>query len=151
MKSMQFLHGAGLVLIGILLVSSCTTQQYRRLAVEEYKESENVGLLDLHTGSVEENGGWFTSLSVEYRDRSGDWQSVDDLVISPSLMSGDERFNKPHFAEYLLAFKPVVTSAIRIIGKAGGVEHLYSTFTRFVSITELSTHGPLPDYHALVD
>jgi len=34
---------------------------------------------------------------------------------------------------------------------AGGVEHWYSTFTRFTSITELSVHGTLPDYRAPVD
>ncbi|MFC1619444.1 ADP-ribosylglycohydrolase family protein [Candidatus Neomarinimicrobiota bacterium] len=117
----------------------------------EWNESQNVGLLDLHTGSVEENGGWFTSLNVEYLDRSGDWQSVEDLVISSALIPGEERFNKPHFVEYLLAFNPVETSGIRIIGNAGGVEHWYSTFTRFTSITELSVHGPLPDYHMLTD
>jgi hypothetical protein len=117
----------------------------------EWNESQTIGLLDLHTGSVEENGGWFTSLNVEYRDQDGNWQSVEDLVISPALMPGEERFNKPHFVEYLLAFEPVVTSAVRIIGTAGGVEHWYSDFTRFTSITELSAHGPLPDYHTLVD
>ena len=117
----------------------------------EWKESQNLGLLGFHTGSVEENGGWFTSLNVEYRDQEGGWQSVEDLVISPSLMPGGERFNKPHFVEYLLAFRPVVTSAIRIRGEAGGVEHWYSAFTRFTSITELSAHEPLPDYHTLLD
>jgi hypothetical protein len=117
----------------------------------EWEESQNIGLIGFHTGSVEENGGWFTSLNVEYRDQDGDWQSVEDLVIRPSLLPGEERFNKPHFVEYLLVFKPVETSAIRLIGNAGGVEHWYSAFTRFTSITELSAHGPLPDYRMLVD
>ncbi len=130
---------------------SSTTNESPDYYGYEWQESQIIGLLGLHTGSVEENGGWFTSLNVEYRDQEDGWQSVEDLVISPSLMQGGERFNKPHFVEYLLAFKPVVTSAIRIIGNAGGVEHWYSAFSRFTSITELSAHGPLPDYQTLLD
>lgn len=117
----------------------------------EWKGSQNVGLLGFHTGSVEENGGWFTSLDVEYRDQEDSWQPVEDLLISPPLMPGGERFNKPHFVEYLLAFKPVQTTAIRMSGEVGGVEHWYSKLTHFTSITELSAHGPLPDYHTLLD
>jgi hypothetical protein len=117
----------------------------------QWAEPQTVGLLGLHTGSVEENGGWFTSLNVEYLGQGGDWRPVEDLHIDPPLMPGEERFNKPHFIEYLLAFKPIETQAIRVRGNAGGVEHWYSAFTRFTSITELSAHGPLPDYRMLVN
>ncbi len=115
----------------------------------EWDESQTIGLLGYHTGSVEENGGWFTSLNVEYRNGDGHWRSVEDLLIYPPLPKGEERFNRPHFVEYLLAFKPVETTAIRMIGDAGGVKHWYSKFTHFTSITELSVHGPLPDYETL--
>ena len=117
----------------------------------EWREAQNLGMLGLHTGSVEENGGWFTSLNVEFRDGEGEWKAVENLVISPSLMPGEERFNKPHFVEYLLAFKPVKTTAIRLIGDAGGVEHWYSAFTRFTSITELTVHGPLLDFQSILE
>lgn len=114
-----------------------------------WDDPQTIGLLAYHTGSAEENGGWFNSLSVEYRDENGHWQAVHNLRISPPLMPGKGRFNKPHFVEYLLAFEPVQTVAIRIIGAAGGVQHWYSKLTHFTSITELSVHGPLPGYETL--
>ena len=115
----------------------------------EWDESQTIGLLGYHTGSVEENGGWFTSLNVEYRNEDGHWRSVEDLLIYPPIPKGEERFNRPHFVEYLLAFKQVQTTAVRIIGYAGAAKHWYSEFTRFTSITELSVHGQLSDYEIL--
>ena len=115
----------------------------------EWSEAQEVGLLAFHTGAVEENGGWFTSLGVEYRDSDGEWQPVQGLLTSPPLASGPLQFNKPHFVEYLLAFRPVTTTAVRIIGDAGGTAHWHSKRTYFTSITELTVHGPLPGYETL--
>jgi hypothetical protein len=115
----------------------------------EWDESKRIGLIGYHLGSMEESGGWFTSLDVEYRDASGKWKSVDDLIILPDLLANEEPFNKAHFVEYLLAFNPVETTAIRIIGNAGTAEHWYNKPYRFTSITELSVHGSLPDYEKL--
>jgi len=103
-----------------------------------------IGLVDFHTGSMEENGGWFTSINVECMNDSGQWVNVEDLKSTPELLPGLDRFNKAHFIEYILTFNPVTTQAIRIIGDAGGVNHWYSKLTHFTSITELSVHGPLP-------
>jgi len=124
----------------------------------EWDEAHRIGLLAFHTGAVEEMGGWFTSLDVEYRDESGNWQSVENLVISPELPPGKERYNRPNFVEYLLAFEPVETTAIRMIGETGGVGHWTGTYrdkpervyvSHFSSISELSAHGPLPGYERL--
>ncbi len=117
----------------------------------EWTTEQDLGLLGLHLGSMEEQGGWFTSLDVEFRDAGGDWKSVDDLVVSPGLVSGAEPFNKPHFVEYLLAFKPVRTKAIRVVGEAGSARHWRNQPTPFTSITELSAHGALPGYEELRD
>jgi len=115
----------------------------------EWQEPQSIGLLAYHTGAMEENGGWFRSLNVEYRDSQGDWQPVKGLVVSPNLPPGEEPFNKPHFVEYLLAFEPVKTTAIRMIGQAGGTRHWSSKQTYFTSITELGVHGPLPQFNRL--
>ena len=115
----------------------------------EWSQPQRVGLLGYHTGAVEENGGWFTSLNVEYLDSDGNWKPVDGLLISPPLAPGPLPFNKPHFVEYLLAFRPVTTMAIRIIGDAGGADHWRSGRANFTSISELSVHGPLPRYELL--
>jgi ADP-ribosylglycohydrolase len=116
-----------------------------------WKEPHTIGLLGFHTGAMEEIGGWFTSLNVEYRNDSGNWEPVENLVISPTLPVGNEPYDKPHFVEYLLAFEPVNTTAIRMIGDASVVEH-WSSQTQtisFTSIAELSVHGALPGYERL--
>jgi hypothetical protein len=115
----------------------------------EWPEPKEIGLIGYHLGSMEESGGWFTSLNVEYRDDDGNWKSVDELNIVPDLLPNDEPFNKAHFVEYLLAFKPVETTAIRIIGEAGTARHWRNKAYRFTSITELTVHGPLPGYQNL--
>jgi len=117
----------------------------------EWSQPQTVGLLGVHTGSMEENGGWFTSLNVQYRNDEGTWIPIEDLVISPSLVKGDKPHNKPHFVEYLLAFKPVKTTAIRIIGDAGGSKHWYSKPAYFTSISELSVYGPLSNFENLAE
>lgn len=116
-----------------------------------WSEPRSVGLVGFHTGSMEENGGWFTSLGVEYRDDAGAWQPVKDLVLTPDLIPGNEPYDKPHFVEYLLAFEPVNTTAIRIVGNAGGGDHWFSDRAYFTSITELTVHGELPDRAQLRD
>ena len=115
----------------------------------EWRHPQVIGLLGYHTGSVEENGGWFTSLQVEHLDSSGTWKPVQGLLISPPLAPGELPFNKPHFVEYLLAFRPVETIGIRIVGDAGGTRHWRGELTFFTSITELTAHGPLPRYELL--
>jgi len=115
----------------------------------EWAQPQTIGLLGFHTGSMEENGGWFTSLDVQYQSDHGTWKSVENLVISPALVKGNKPHNKPHFVEYLLAFQPVKTTAIRMIGNAGGSKHWYSKPTYFTSISELSAHGQLPNFENL--
>ncbi len=119
----------------------------------EWGEEQWIGLIAYHTGTVEENGGWFQTLKAESRDEEGNWSEVEDLFLSPNLPpelpDGINPYNKPHFVEYLLAFKPVRTKAVRIIGQAGSAQHWKSKKIPFTSITELSIHGPLPGYENL--
>ena len=110
----------------------------------KWDTEKNIGLISYSTGSMEENGGWFTSLQVEYLDGDGAWQPVKKLIITPELITGNEPYNKPHFVEYLLVFEPVKSRGIRIIGNAGGSDHWYSKKTWFTSITELCVYEPIP-------
>jgi hypothetical protein len=45
----------------------------------EWPVEQTIGLIGYHTGSMEESGGWFTSLGVEFRNDAGNWEPVDSL------------------------------------------------------------------------
>lgn len=115
----------------------------------EWNDLQNIGLIGFNTGSMEENGGWFTDLIVQYIDEQGNWKPVQNLKIIPELLDGDKPFNKAHFVEYLLAFEPVTTKAIRIIGNAGNAPHWFSRPSYFTSISELTVHSILPGFEKL--
>ena len=117
----------------------------------EWNEKKRIGLIGFHTGSMEEFGGWFRTLNVEYQDDHSNWKSVEVLKLTPGLVKGDNTELKPDFVEYLISFTPVSTKAIRIIGEAGGGEHWFSKDKTpyFTSITELSVHEPLPGIEIL--
>jgi len=105
----------------------------------KWDEEKEISLISFHIGSMEEMGGWFTSLDVEYKDKNDAWRKIDDIKITPPLIEGERPFNKPHFVEYLITFKPVTTRAIRIIGNAGGLQW-HRSKVYFTSITELSVY-----------
>ena len=97
----------------------------------------------LHTGCLEEFGGWFTSLNVQYLNDAGKWTPVENTSITPPLPETDIVFFQPHFAEYVISFNPVETKAIRIIGDEKIQDH-WNKYTKqvsgFTSITELSVY-----------
>ncbi|MBU2554043.1 MAG: ADP-ribosylglycohydrolase family protein [Bacteroidetes bacterium] len=104
---------------------------------------QEISMVALNTGCLEEFGGWFTSLNVQYQDESGKWVAVENSTITPTLPETDIVFFQPHFAEYVISFKPVVTKAIRIIGDAKIQGH-WNKYTKnvsgFTSVTELSVY-----------
>jgi hypothetical protein len=115
----------------------------------EWAKPQTVGLLAYYNGSVEETGGWFRSINVEYRDENGWWRPVQNLVVSPPLPLDYLPFNKAHFVEYLLAFRPVKATAVRMFGEAAHVTPWKGKQSYFTSITELGAYGPLPGYETL--
>ena len=108
-----------------------------------WESEKTIDMLAFHTGCMEEFGGWFTSLNVQYQNEGGKWVNVDDLRFNPALPATDIVFFQPHFVEYLMNFKPVSTKAIRIIGDTK-VESHWNKYTKnvssFISITELSVY-----------
>ena len=111
----------------------------------QWKEKQNIGAIGFHIGAMEENGGWFSSLNVQYMDEDGYWRAVSDLSITPKLSDYKNVFVQPHFVEYFITFSAVSTNAIRIIGDATLVEHWHknsNNVSPFISVTELSVYNP---------
>jgi hypothetical protein len=110
----------------------------------EWNEELDISMLVFNTGGMEEFGGWFTSLNVQYKNEDEKWVSVQKCTINPPLPKTDVVFFQPHFAEYVISFDPVKTKAIRIIGDAMIQDH-WNKYTKnvsgFTSITELSVHN----------
>lgn len=108
-----------------------------------WKSPQKISMMALHTGCLEEFGGWFTSLNVQYLNDAGKWTPVENTSITPPLPETDIVFFQPHFAEYVISFNPVETKAIRIIGDAKIQDH-WNKYTKqvsgFTSITELSVY-----------
>jgi hypothetical protein len=108
-----------------------------------WKTKQKISMIALHTGCLEEFGGWFTSLNVQYMNDAGQWTPVEKLLITPALPSTDIVFFQPHFVEYVISFDPVETKSIRIIGDAKIQDH-WNKYTKqvsgFTSITELSVY-----------
>ena len=104
----------------------------------------DLGFISLHTGSVEEMGGWFNSLEVEYMDKNGKWVKVNKVKITPPLPPIENKFIRPNFVEYVLTFDTITSDAIRIIGEAGGLPHWRNKKPySFTSITELSVYSAI--------
>lgn len=108
-----------------------------------WNDSRQVSMVCLSTGGMEEFGGWFTSLNVQYLNEAGRWVSVENAAVKPSLPASDIVFIQPHYAEYMISFNPVSTKGIRIIGDAAVQGH-WNKYTKnvsgFTSITELSVY-----------
>jgi ADP-ribosylglycohydrolase len=104
---------------------------------------KRINMLALHTGCLEEFGGWLSSLNVQYKDKEGKWRNVSNYTATPALPKTDVVFFQPHFVEYVLEFEPVETTAIRIIGDAQVQPHwnkATKNTSAFTSITELSVY-----------
>ena len=108
-----------------------------------WKTPQEISMMALQTGCMEEFGGWFTSLNVQYQNEAGKWIPVEKISITPALPETDIVFFQPHFAEYVISFPTVVTRAIRIIGDTKIQDHWHK-YTKhvsgFTSVTELSVY-----------
>lgn len=109
----------------------------------EWKEDQTIDMIGFFTGGMEEFGGWFTSLNVQYKNEAGKWVPVEKITTHPALPETDIVFFQPHYVEYVISFKPVRTKAIRIIGDAAIQDHWHKytkNISGFTSITELSVY-----------
>ncbi len=109
----------------------------------EWSEPQTIDMMAFHAGGMEEFGGWFTSLNVQYKNEAGKWVPVTGTAINPPMPETGYLIYQPHFAEYVISFDKVTTKAIRIIGDAMIQDH-WNKYTKqvsgFTSITELSVY-----------
>lgn len=133
-------NGPGSVFYSIAAASKIPKVDYYGY---QWQEEQNIDMLAFSTGGMEEFGGWFTSLNVQYKDDKGQWIPVENNHMMPALPDTNYLIYQPHFVEYVISFKPVKTKAIRIIGDAMIQDHWHK-FTKnvsgFTSITELSVY-----------
>lgn len=106
---------------------------------------QRISALRLSVGEMKEWGGWFTSLTVEALDVSGTWREVSGLKISPTPDFENSQWLKASHCDYDLQFAPMETTAIRIIGRAGGIEPDEANRALgthyFTAISELAAYG----------
>jgi ADP-ribosylglycohydrolase len=87
-----------------------------------WEEPQTVSTLVYNPGLPEEWGGWFTSLAVEYRDAAGEWRRAELRSLDPGMDFDNSQWLKGAYIDHSLSIVPVTTTAIRIIGEAGGIE-----------------------------
>jgi hypothetical protein len=104
--------------------------------------AQEIGLVSFYTATGDD-AAWFRTLAVEYEEETGNWKKIEGVVASPALPAGDNSLDKAYGVEYLLAFPPVRTKAIRIAGETSAPSRRSA---RSTSISELSAYGPLPGY-----
>jgi hypothetical protein len=86
------------------------------------------------TGNMFSDGGWFTSMKIQYTKDGTTWVDVPGMSIIPDYDFTDVRAGKQPFTRYDIAIPPVMGTGIRISGTPGGT----ATFT---SIAELEVFG----------
>lgn len=96
----------------------------------EWDERVTVSRVVYEVGRIADNGGWFKTLNVEYRNDQGHWLPVQHLTWNPPHSIELARREQMRFTG---TFDPVRTTAIRIIGEPGGS-------AQFTSIYQLDVH-----------
>ncbi len=134
------LNGAGSVFYSLAAKAKIPKVDYYGY---EWDNEQEIDMIVFNTGGMEEFGGWFTSLNVQYKNEEGKWVSAEQTQIQPGLPKTDIVFFQPHFAEYVISFKSVKTKAVRIIGDAMIQDH-WNKYTKnisgFTSIAELGVY-----------
>lgn len=109
-----------------------------------WAKPQSISSLRYSVGRLQEWGGWFTSLNVEWLSETGQWLPVRGLRISPALNFDNSQWRKGNNLDYAIDFALVKTRAIRILGAAGGIEpdaanqHAGTHF--YTAISELSAY-----------
>ena len=105
----------------------------------EWEEPVDVSAVTFTVGFPREEWGWFLDPVFEYRTTAGQWTAVSGLQLSPDMPAGTTKYLQPGLVTYLASFDPVRTTALRLIGWAGG--HPVDAPPEYgTTLTELTIH-----------
>ena len=108
-----------------------------------WNDTKTISKIIFSTGTMEENGGWFQNLNIEYLNEKGRWRRIlKPVEITPKFDKSNNFVNKAHYMNYLIQFDEIKTKGIRINGDAGGGDHWHedSKDYFFTSIAELAIY-----------
>ncbi len=87
-----------------------------------------------YSGQIFGDGGWFTSLKVQYTKDWSNWIDIPGAQFTPVYDLTDSRAGRKNFTRYDISFPVVRGTGIRIYGTPGGTG-------QFTSIAELEVYG----------
>lgn len=87
-----------------------------------------------YEGQHFQDGGWWTSLTVQFSDDGRVWNEAPNVRITPAYDFSDSLVGRTPFSRFDLSFETVRARYIRIYGTPGGV-------AGFTSIAELEVYG----------
>ena len=109
-----------------------------------FPEEQVINCIEMTMGYPHRDGGWWTSLSVEYRTNDApEWRPVENLVMTPPYDFRDARGERRPFTTHILTFPLIKARQIRLIGQPGGISRLTSLARIGVFHRDLSRWNPL--------
>ena len=105
-----------------------------------FPENTLVNCVEMTMECPNRDGGWWTSLNVEWWD--GEWRPVESLDIVPTYPFEDVPNGRLPYQTHALTFNDVSTSAIRLIGQPGGLAQFTSLAYLAVFHRDLSRWNP---------
>ncbi len=132
------LRNLNAIMNGILEENYDTFDDYRTLDEDWFGYAWSEPLFFDHIvyceGQHFDDGGWWTSLTVQFSDDGVTWKEAPNVQITPPYDFTDSRSGRQPYSRFDIAFKPVRGRRIRIYGSPGGI-------ARFTSIAELEVYG----------
>jgi AraC-like DNA-binding protein len=112
-----------------------------------FPASTTVNCVEVTMECPNRDGGWWTSLWVEYWNGES-WCAVDQLSITPPYNFNDVPYERRPYETHALTFDAVTVERIRLIGQPGGLAQFTSLAYIAVYHRDLSrwnpTHLPKP-------
>ena len=86
-----------------------------------FPEPITLNCLEMTMGIAYGDGGWWTSLTLEYRNHADEtWTPVENLTFEPDYSFEDARGERYPYETYALIFSEIDCCELRLIGRPGG-------------------------------